>query len=307
MAAKKTAKMSVYEMVTSRILSALDSGVIPWHQPWESTSGGFHSNLKSKKNYRGINQLLLSMSAMAGGWNSPYWLSFKQAKEMGGTVRKGEKGTLVVFYKPVKAEESKTSNGYLILRYYYVWNTDQCDGIDSKIPAPLDPADVKPFSPIETAEAILNGMPNPPSLSYGGDRACYSPPLDAVRLPNREDFETEERFYCTAFHEFAHATGHESRLKREFGTQFGNEKYSNEELIAEFGAAMLCGIAGIDNETLDHSAAYIDHWKKAFEADPKLIVKLAGKGQKAADCILGTTWDAPKETDTESEAENDAL
>lgn len=298
MATAKTAKMNVYEMVTSRILSALESGTIPWHQPWVSKGGEFHSNLKSKKNYRGINQLLLSMSAMAAGYSSPYWLSFKQAKEFGGSVRKGEKGTLVVFYKPVKAEDSKTGNAYLILRYYYVWNVEQCDGLETKIPAPVETPD-KAFSPIETAEAILAGMPNPPTLSYGFNRACYDPVRDAVMLPDREDFDTEENFYSVAFHEFSHSTGHTSRLKREFGKHFGDEKYSDEELIAEFSAAFLCGIAGIENKTLDGSAAYINHWKRQLTADPKLIVKLAGKAQKASDYILGTTWDTPAETETE--------
>lgn len=303
MARAKTAKMNVYEMVTSRILSALESGTIPWHKPWVSKDGEFHSNLKSKKTYRGINQILLSMSAMAGNYSSPYWLSFKQAKEFGGSVRKGEKGTLVVFYKPVKKEDSKTGNAYLILRYYYVWNVEQCDGLESKIPATVV-ADEKPFSPIETAEAILAGMPNPPKFSEGGSAAFYDPNSDSVKLPNREDFESEEYFYWAAFHEFSHSTGHKSRLNRWSGEskiRFGDEKYSAEELIAEFSAAMLCGIAGIENHTLDNSAAYIDHWKKQFSADPKLVVKLAGKGQRAADCILGTTWDAPAETDTEDE------
>ena len=191
--ARASQRMSVYEMVTSRILSALESGTIPWHKPWVSKSGEFHSNLKSKKNYRGINQLLLSMSAMAGGWNSPYWVSFKQAKEMGGSVRKGEKGTLVVFYKPVKKEDSKTGNAYLILRYYYVWNVEQCEGLEGKVPA-VEESD-KTFSPIDTAEAILAGMPNPPKLNHYGDRACYAPLSDTVTLPNPEDLDTAENYY----------------------------------------------------------------------------------------------------------------
>jgi antirestriction protein ArdC len=292
----KSGKMSVYESVTERILARLDQGIVDWHKPWVSKSGDTPANLITKKNYQGINPLLLSLA----GYSSKYWLSYKQALDLGGHVRRNEKGTQIIKWTSVTAEKSKTGKAYGFLRYFTVFNVEQCDGLEGKIPIEISPEDVKPFSPIDTAEAILNGMPNPPKLNHGGNRACYAPLVDTVTLPNQEDFDTAENYYCTAFHEFAHSTGHDSRLKREFGKAFGNELYSKEELIAEMSAAMLCGIAGIVDTTLDNSAAYIEHWKSQLEADPKLIIQAAGKAQKASDYILGTSFeDTPKVEENE--------
>jgi antirestriction protein ArdC len=280
--------MNVYEIVTNQIMELLEEGTIPWHKPWKASGGA--KNLVSKKPYRGINQFLLNCSPHS----SPYWLTFNQTRQKGGQVRKGEKSTLVVFWKWIdhkdnddqEADANTSSTGKIpLLRYYNVFNLDQTDGIDP----PKEEQIVNPFAPIEQAELLMQGMLNKPIIQYGGDRACYRPMLDSIKLPDREVFKSPEEFYCTAFHELAHSTGHSSRLHRKGVTEpahFGSHDYSQEELVAEFGASMLCATASIEHQTIENSAAYIQGWLKVLKNDKKLAVIAAGQAQKAADYIL---------------------
>ena len=281
--------MNVYEIVTNRIMELLEEGTIPWHKPWKASGGA--QNLISKKPYRGINQFLLNCSP----FSSPYWLTFNQARQKGGQVKKGEKSTLVVFWKWLNAvrndddandpENESRLTKVPLLRYYNVFNLDQVEGIDS----PEEEQISNPFAPIEQAELLLQNMPNKPAIQYGGDTACYSPILDNIKLPEREVFKSPEEFYCTAFHELAHATGHSSRLGRKGITDptfFGSHDYSNEELVAEFSASMLCGVAGIEQQTIENSSAYIQGWLKALKKDKKLAIIAAGQAQRASDYVL---------------------
>jgi len=277
--------MNVFEQVTARIMEMLETGTVPWKKPWSSTGGA--RNLVSKKPYRGINQFLLNCSP----YSSPYWLTFNQARQKGGSVNKGEKSTAVVFWKwldgkAVPDEDDNSTSGKVpLLRYYNVFNLEQIDGIT----APVEEQPINPFSPIEQAEQIIRNMPHRPYIMYGGDRACYSPKLDNVKLPNQVAFKSPEEFYSTAFHELAHATGHSSRLSRKGilePSYFGSHDYSQEELVAEFGASMLCGFAGIEQQTLENSAAYIQGWLKVLKNDQKLAIMAAGQAQRAADFIL---------------------
>ncbi len=296
----KDGKIKVEEIITEQILAALDSGVAPWQQPW--AAAGAHTNLKSKKAYRGINQLLLGFSAMSQGFGSPYWVSYKQAEAMGGQVRKGEKSTIVTFWKRLKIEEKQPDNTKLektigLLRYYRVFNVEQCDGLEGKIPAVPEAVE---FDPIEAAEEIVAGMPNCPPIQNGGDAAFYSPSADKVGMPKRESFKSGEAYYASLLHELVHSTGHTSRLNRDGvmkSAGFGSEVYSKEELVAEIGAAFLCGHSGILDIVFDNSASYIKSWRDKIAADPKLIVKAAGEAQKATDYILGITWDNDKGED----------
>ena len=287
---KKTSKkFDIYEMITDRILDALEKGTIPWQKPWKSAgSAGIPANLKSGKNYRGVNIFVLGLQ----GFSSRYWLTFKQAKDLGGNVRRGEKGTPVVFWKWIEKTkkddngEDKVVNRYPILRYYTVFNLDQVDGIDDPDADAAEPSD---FEPIEACEAIVDNMPDRPEIRNGGNRAFYRPAADFIGMPPAENFDKPAEYYSTLFHELTHSTGHESRLNREGITDlgfFGDENYSKEELVAEMGAAFLCGHAGIENETINSSAAYIDGWRKKLSNDPKLVVCAAAKAQKAADFIL---------------------
>jgi antirestriction protein ArdC len=276
---------SVYEIVTSRILAELERGEIPWRKPWRTLPP---ANLISKKPYRGINVFLLAIQ----GYGSQYWLTFNQAKQLGGNVRKGEHGTKIIFWKFDKFE-TETADGETesrqsaFLRYYTVFNLEQTEGLKALLALP-------PAFPIESAEEIVKGMPNPPVFEQDA-QAAYIPSRDAVTMPSRSAFESPAEFYSTLFHELTHATGHAKRLAREGfdSTQkFGSESYSREELIAEMGSAMLCGIAGIEQATISNSAAYLQSWIRRLKADSRLVVSAASAAQKAADYIRGISAQA---------------
>jgi antirestriction protein ArdC len=278
--------MDVYSIVTNRIMELLQKGEIPWRKPWKNS--GAARNLISNRPYRGINQFLLNCSPYV----SPYWLTYKQAIDRGGHIRKGEKSTVVVLWKWLDRKENdeqeadaSRSGKVPLLRYYNVFNLMQVDGIE----APQEEQTSHPFAPIEQAELIIRAMPKKPPITYGGDRAFYSPKHDSVTLPIREAFKSPEEFYSTAFHELAHATGHPSRLGRKgiaATAHFGSHNYSQEELVAEFCASMLCAVSGIEQKTLENSAAYIQGWLRVLKNDKKLAIFAAGQAQRAADFIL---------------------
>ncbi len=282
--------MDVYSIVTSKIMELLEQGEIPWRKPWRSSGGP--RNLMTKKPYRGINQFLLNCSP----YDSPYWLTFRQIQGKSGSLKKGSKSQLVVFWKWIDRNDKdqdedpdsdQGTNGKIpLLRYYNVFNLDQVDGIEH----PPEEHLTHEFTPIEQAEQIITGMPQKPDIKYGGNRAFYSPLKDLVQLPPKEAFHSPAEFYSTIFHELSHATGHQIRLGRKGVTEptyFGSHDYSQEELVAEMGASMLSGIAGIDRETINNSAAYIQGWLKVLKSDKRLLVHAAAQGQKAADFILG--------------------
>lgn len=290
--------IDIYQAVTDRILSILDQGVVPWRQPIRSTgdAGLLPTNLESGREYRGINAFLLAMTARAEGFSSPYWMTYRQAAAKGGHVRKGEKGSLVIFWKQFATRDKKTDEPIKIpvLRHYTVFNAEQCEGIELSSPTAQDEANASPFEPIEACAAILAGYANGPTIEHRGSRACYKPLTDTVQIAEPERFETPESYYAVLFHELVHSTGHSSRLDRGIDRgldkelrPFGSPDYSREELAAEFGAAFLAAAAGIGAQTVEQSAAYIDGWRKKLKSDKKIVVTAAGTGQKAADWIIG--------------------
>jgi antirestriction protein ArdC len=216
------------------------------------------------------------------------WLTFRQAAQLGGNVRRGERSSLVVFWKQHQVTDERDGEEVTrtipLLRYFNLFNVAQCDGLN------LAPVPANHIEPIEAAMAIVDGMPNPPRITHdGGDRAYYVPATDSIHLPAMSAFDGAGEFYSTAFHELTHSTGHKSRLNRESldtPAPFGSPIYSREELVAEFGAAFLSAQAGIDN-TIENSAAYIDGWSRALRADKRLVITAASQGQKAADYVLG--------------------
>lgn len=289
---------SIYEAITAEIIGELEKGSIPWRQPW---IGGSPANLLSKKDYRGVNYFLLSMKAQSKKYQSRYWLTFLQAKQLGGHVKSGEKGTQVVFWKFLSEESKNEVSGEVsekripMLRAYTVFNLDQTEGVKVPKGAVIVENDI---SPIESAETIVKGYVTGPTIETGDARAYYRPSADTVNMPRRELFNSPEEFYSTLFHELTHSTGHERRLNREGIAEahfFGEEIYSKEELIAEMGAAFLCGTAGIANSaTVQNSGAYLKSWLKVLRADKRLVVTAAAQAQKAADHILGRKWEAEK-------------
>lgn len=275
----------IYQAVTDRIIALLEQGTAPWKKPWSSAQGGAPKNLVSKREYSGINWFMLGCQ----GYEAPYWLTFKQAKERGGHVRKGEKGSLAIFWKAYQKESENDEEKPAtipVLRHYTVFNVEQCEGVDyPREEIPEWPENER----INRAETIQLCMPRRPHVVCRGGRACYSPIDDTVTVPELKRFEKPEEYYSALFHELAHSTGHESRLAREGITNthfFGDELYSKEELIAEMTSAFICAHCGIDTATIENSAAYIQGWIKALKGDKKLAITAGAAAQKAANYIL---------------------
>ncbi|QDV79092.1 ArdC family protein [Botrimarina mediterranea] len=292
-------RRDIYQEVTDRIVGLLEQGVAPWRQPIRGAGGdATPKSLATGKPYRGINVFLLAMTGWAHGYASSYWATFNQVKKEGGSVRKGERSTLVVFWKQAALtdKESGEEHSVPVLRHYQVFNAEQCAGIAAPDLVADTPGD-EPFEPLLEAQAIVEAYPKPPAIEHGGAVAAYFPGPDLVRLPAPGRFESREAYYATLFHELAHSTGHEKRLRRGIGERlapFGSPDYSREELVAELGAAFLCAASGIGPATVEQSAAYLDGWTRALKGDKRLVIQAAGQGQRAADHIRGVKFeDAP--------------
>jgi len=245
--------MSTYEIITEKIIKLLEAGIVPWRRPWSAV--GMPRNLVSQRSYRGINVFLLSATNHA----SPFWLTLREANQLGGHVRKGKQSQIVVFWKVDRAadhaviepdstqDETEPGRRRFVLRYYRAWNLKQCE-LPQTVLDRLSKTETHHHDPIEAAERIMAGMPNPPELQYGGSKACYSPAADRITLPCPELFISAAEFYANAFHEMSHATGNPKRLNRKSISEtvpFRSPIYAAEELIAEMGAAYLCAEAGI--------------------------------------------------------------
>lgn len=277
-------RQDVYTQVTERIIAALESGTVPWLKPWRSVDG-VPRNVRTGRPYRGVNVWLLDLA----GFGDPRWGTYRAIQEAGGQVRKGERGTSIILWKPVRRGEDDERADYLLLRSYTVFNAEQCDGLPE-----LERETESPFTPDERAEGIVRGYRLGPAVIHGASAAYYQPSTDVVRMPDPEHFTSCSGYYRTLFHELIHSTGHESRLKRLEPALFGTDPYAKEELVAELGASMLAGIAGLDGaelEDVDQSAAYIASWIRRLRDDRKLIVQAAAQAQKGADRILGTTFE----------------
>jgi antirestriction protein ArdC len=282
---------TTYQLVTDRIIARLNAGTIPWLH-FARAPLSRPKNLVTKKAYRGINVFLLSGTK----FGSPWWLTYKQASGLGGNVIKGEKSEMVVFWKILSVEDKDPDKLKRIpmLRHYRVFNAEQCEGIEySKEPE----QDHRDAEPVESAEAIVNAMPSPPKIVIDRvPRAYYSPAEDVVHVTERSACVSNAAYYDILFHELVHATGHKSRLNRMDGEPWhsrGSKYYATEELIAEMGAAMLCAEAGMFQEILENSAAYIAGWLSKIGSDNQLVVHAAGKSQKAADWILNRQYAEP--------------
>jgi antirestriction protein ArdC len=281
----------LYQTVTDQIVAMLEAGVVPWRSPILGQSKAGHPrNLNTGKQYRGVNVFLLAFTAFARGYGSSYWITFNQTKERGGNVKKGEKSSMVVFWKQYETTDKETGQPTTVpvMRYYNVFNAEQIDGIEIPDAVKFEPLD---FKPIEAAEQIAAGYLGGPVVHYDGRQQAYYRPLtDTIHMPEKTRFASVEEFYSTIFHEMSHATGHSSRLDRKLDTDpkpFGCADYGKEELIAEMSAAFLCSCAGIQPTVIENQAAYLAGWLKQLKSDKKLVVSAAGQAQRAADWIRG--------------------
>lgn len=282
-------KGNIAEEITNRILEDLGKGVTPWEKPWKQGRGlPLPVNASTGKHYRGINVFVLWDQAQGKGYSSPSWVTFNQANALKGHVRKGEKGTGVVFYKRLSRTKSLNledevlleEQSFWVLRTYTVFNLDQVDGLDH---LKAKPETIEPFAAIEEAEGLL--VDSGAEIHHAGiDKAFYDRLGDFITLPLRESFKSPEAYYGTALHELTHWTGHKDRLDREFGKRFGDQAYAFEELVAEMGAAFLCVSCGIPYDT--QHASYIGDWMKILKDHKRAIFTAAAKAQAAMDFVL---------------------
>jgi antirestriction protein ArdC len=272
------AKIDIYQDVTDKIINALETGTAPWLRPWKSGIGTANvpHNATTGRAYNGINWLVLSCAPYA----STGWLTYKQAQELGGNIRKGEKGTHIVFWSFPKVKDSETGKDKVIpfAKPYTVFNIDQCEGIDSAKLKTLTPA-IAGASPINDIAARHNVR-----LNHGGDKAFFSPMSDSIGMPSADAFTTPAHYASTLAHELVHWTGHESRLARTFGKRFGDDAYAFEELVAEIGSAFVCATTGIALDGLQHSD-YIGSWLKVLKADKRAIFTASSQAKKAAEFL----------------------
>ena len=272
----------IVEKVTADILAELAAGVAPWRQPWK---GGGAVNVVSGKAYRGINVWVLWAAARRRELHGGGWLTFKQAQALGGSVRKGEKGTAVVFWRLLQDREN-SDRTVPLLRHYTVFHASQCDGLPESLTATPGTAGT-----ITDAEALIALYADRPAV-LTGDAAYYTPARDTVTLPSKDRFESLTAYYHTLYHELAHSTGHVSRLKRAEVIQperFGSHAYGVEELTAEMTAAFACARAGLAADTLQPSASYLKSWLGVLRAEPKMLITAAARAQKAFDYMTGAT------------------
>jgi antirestriction protein ArdC len=278
----------VHAEITRQIIEMLEAGVAPWRSGILGASGE-PQNFESRKPYRGINTFLLSYRAFKRGYRSPYWITFRQAVARGGNVRQGEKGTLLVFWKPLELHDDESFEiiTKTVLRRFYVFNIEQCNGIKT---TEQEETPTIPFHPIAEAQRIVAAYEQPPTIEHKGFYAYYRPATDTVRIPEPEQFASATEYYATIFHELSHSTGHKRRLNRKLDAEpqaFGALEYGKEELVAEMAAAFLCRRCGISTAVIENQAAYIQGWLKQIRQDKKLVITAASAAQKAADWILG--------------------
>lgn len=296
------AKTDIYTSVTDSIIAALEKGVRPWMQPWsaEHAAGKIARPLRHNlEPYRGINVLMLWGEAMEKGFSAPIWMTFKQAKELGGNVRKGEKGSVVVYANTLNRSETDEATGeereqsIPYLKSYSVFNAEQVDGLPERFTQIAAPK----LEPIERdAHADQFFAATGASIHHGGGRAYYSSSEDRIQMPPFEAFRDAESYYATLAHEATHWTRHATRLERDFGRKrWGDEGYAAEELVAELGAAFLCADLGLTPEVRDDHAAYIGNWLAVLKNDKRAIFTAASYAQKATDYLIAFSEKASME------------
>ncbi|MFD1328880.1 ArdC family protein [Mycoplana ramosa] len=290
----QTPRQDIYSRITNQIIEALEQGVKPWTQPWNAAHAAGHVSRPLRHNgqpYAGINVLTLWASAMSGSFSAPIWMTFRQAIELGGHVRKGEKGSPVVYANTITRAETDEATGDDIertvpfLKAYTVFNVEQIEGLPGHFYAPAE-SSRNPDERIADAETYFAATRA--DIRHGGDSAYYSPALDYIQMPPFEAFRDAQAYYATLAHEATHWTRHATRLDRDFGRKrFGDDGYAREELVAELGAAFLCADLGLALEDRADHAAYIGHWLAVLKDDKRAVFTAAAHAQRAIDYLHG--------------------
>lgn len=288
-----TTRQDIYTRVTERIVAELEQGVRPWIKPWSAEHAAARITRPLRHNgvpYNGINILLLWGATMAQGYTAPIWMTFRQAKELGGHVRKGEKGSLVVYANTITRTEidddgEEAEREIPFMKGYTAFNVEQIEGLPAHYYAKPEPRFDGPAR-IDHAERFFAATGA--DIRHGGGRAYYAVEPDYIQMPPIEAFRDAESYYATLAHETAHWTRHPQRLDRSFGRErWGDEGYAREELVAELGAAFLCADLELAPEVRDDHAAYIASWLKVLKNDKRAIFSAAAHAQRAADYLHG--------------------
>lgn len=273
----------IHKIIAQKFIDMIENGMADgkWIAPWDKIASDLPMNFTNKRHYNGINIFLL----WAAGYASPYWGTYKQWQEAGAQVKKGEKGTMIVFWKIVESKKKFDSDGnpetFPIPRYYKVFNSDQVEGWN----APTIETREHETNEIHAhCDAIINATGA--KIRHGGNMAMYVPSLDVINLPEFEAFHTADDYYQTAFHELVHWTGHKSRLDRNIYNRFGDHAYALEELVAELGATIMGARVGIDISTRTDHAKYVKGWLKALKEEPSCLMHVASKSNKAVKFLL---------------------
>ncbi len=295
-----TPKIDVYKLVNDQIIASLENGVIPWQKPFGIS--GLPMNLLSKRQYRGINFWLLHSLP----YEQKFFLTWDQIKDIGASVKKDEKGNIILYWKPIKKKAEGQVNGSAssvpVLQYYKVFNIAQCRDIREEFIPVTEPSDA-PVDAMLECEPILQCMPDMPSFSHKGKHSYYNPETDELFIPKTSTFKKLDTYYSVLFHGLVQATAAKRRLNRSTIADqmpFGTETYTMESLIAEIGCAYLCGITGILPNEIKNPVSYIDTWLELFKKDNKFVVTAAGQAQKAVDLILNKQEQEAKEEVNES-------
>jgi antirestriction protein ArdC len=284
-------RANLYDEVTARIVAELEAGRLPWVQPWGkngSTGPGLPRNGLTGRSYSGVNVLILWGAVIEHGWPSQSWLTFRQAQQAGGYVKKGEHGVTVVYadrFTPEAEKERARRDGdearaVPFLKRFSVFNVAQCEGLRAGLasdPAPLPEREIVPVAEDVIAASGVD-------FRIGGDLAFYAPDPEFVQVPPQPAFFEQINYYRTCLHELTHATGHPKRLGRDLKNAFGSKDYAREELVAEMGSAFLCAALGIA-PTVRH-ADYIGSWLEVLREDSRAIFRAASAATKAADWLL---------------------
>ena len=276
---------AAFQKTADYILAKLEEGTAPWSKEWRA-NGGDNMSIKGHT-YSGWNQFACELEAALKGYSSKVWMTFAQAKEAGGKVRKGSKS--IVLVRPLIREDKETKEERFVgWGWFRVFNADCIEG---EIKLPETEANDNDNAEIADCEQIVSAFfsKQSVSLSHGGDRAYYRSLTDEIRMPEMKTFTCSETYYATLFHEMAHATGAKTRLNRENLVNpnlFGSHEYGQEELVAEFASSFVCGQCGIEKKTIDNSAAYLAGWKKNIKANPEIVLKSVGQAMKAAAFIM---------------------
>ena len=289
-ATARAATPSPAQTITNAIIARLEAGVSPWRKPWSASATVTRPLRACGTPYRGINVLYLWAQAEAHGYQSPRWMTYRQAQELGGQVRQGEHGTMAVFYKSYAATSTDAATGdeateqRRVLRAYTVFNVEQIDGLPDRLTAPPPPRPVGDDAHRSEIDAFIAA--SGARIVHGGNVAYYTPALDRIHMPHAADFETYAAYGATAAHELAHWTGHKSRLDRDLNNRFGDDKYAAEELVAEIASALIGADLALPVTHLDNHASYIGHWLKILRGDERALLHAAARAEDAAGYLL---------------------